>query len=219
VQSIFDESESNALSLDVFLRGMVAGYGIAVPIGPIAILILELGIRRGFTTAFSAGAGAASADLIYATIASVAGRFLVSMLEPYTIPLRAISALSLIGFGTYLLYRGRKRQDKKHIEVHPASSVPTYCTFLGLTLLNPLTVTYFTVLILGLGAGTISSSIEVLLFVMGAFCASLSWQTLLAGLSGLGHKRLSPKLQSATSIVGNSMVIILGVLILVGVSI
>jgi arginine exporter protein ArgO len=218
VRSIF-ESESNALSLDVFLRGMVAGYGIAVPIGPIAILILELGIRRGFPTAFSAGAGAASADLIYATIASVAGGFLVSMLEPYTIPLRAISAVSLIGFGMYLLYRGRKRQDEKHFEVHPASSVQTYCTFLGLTLLNPLTVTYFTALILGLSAGTTSSSIEVLLFVMGAFCASLSWQTLLAGLSGLGHKRLPPKLQSATSIVGNSMVIILGVLILVGFSI
>jgi arginine exporter protein ArgO len=219
VRGIFAESASNALSLGVFLRGMVAGYGIAVPIGPIAILILELGIRRGFKTAFSAGAGAASADLIYAAIASVAGGFLVSMLEPYAIPLRAISAVSLIGFGIYLLYRGRKRQDEKHLEIHPASSVPTYCTFLGMTLLNPLTVTYFTALILGLSAGTTSSSIDVVLFVMGAFCASLSWQTLLAGLSGLGHKRLPPKLQSATSIVGNSMVIILGVLILVGFSI
>lgn len=203
----------------MFLRGMVAGYGIAIPIGPIGILILELGIRRGFTTAFSAGAGAASADLIYATIASAAGGFLVSLLEPYAGPLRAASALSLIGFGIYLFYRGRHRQDEKRLEFDPMSYVRTYGTFLGLTLLNPLTVTYFTTLILGLRAGTASSSIEILLFIAGAFSASLSWQTLLAGSSGLAHKRVSPKLQSATSIAGNSMVIILGVLILVGFSI
>ena len=195
---------------------MVAGYGIAIPIGPIGILILELGIRRGFATAFSAGAGAASADLIYATIASVAGGFLVSLLEPYAGPLRAASALSLIGFGIYLFYRGRRRQDEKRLEFDALSYVRTYGTFLGLTLLNPLTVTYFTTLILGLRAGTTSSSIEVLLFIAGAFSASLSWQTLLAGFSGLAHKRMSAKLQSATFIAGNSMVIILGVLILVG---
>ena len=53
-------------TLDAFLNGVVAGYGIAIPVGPIAILILELGLRRGFRIALSAGAGAASADLIYA---------------------------------------------------------------------------------------------------------------------------------------------------------
>ena len=197
---------------------MVAGYGIAIPIGPIGILILELGIRRGFGTAFSAGAGAASADLIYATIASVAGSFLVSLLEPYATALRIASAMSLIGFGIYLFYRGRSRQDEKRLEL-PMGYVRTYGTFLALTLLNPLTVTYFTTLILGLRAGTSSASIGILLFIAGAFSASLSWQTLLAGFSGLAHKRMSAKLQSATFIAGNLMVIILGVLILVGLSI
>jgi len=201
----------------VFLRGVVAGYGIAIPIGPIGILILELGLRRGFTSAFSAGVGAATADLIYATIASVTGRFLVSLFEPYTGPLRAVSALSLIGFGMYLFYRGRRRRNEKGFE--SMSYVQAYATFLMLTLLNPLTVTYFTTLIIGLGAVSASTPNEILFFVAGAFCASVSWQTILAGLSGLAHKRVSHKLQSATSIAGSLIVIILGLLILVGFSI
>ena len=198
---------------------MIAGYGIAIPIGPIGILIVELGIRKGFSTAFSAGAGAASADLIYATSASTAGAFLVPILAPYAYALRVVSAIVLITFGIWLLYsglRGRHDQDKT---VNTMGHKDTYFMFLGLTLLNPVTVAYFTTLILGLRAGTGAPSLDIFLFVFGAFSASLSWQTLLAFISGLTHKRLSPKLQFTTFAVGNCLVILLGILILIGIPI
>jgi len=88
--------------------------------------------------------------------------------------------------------------------------------FFGLTLLNPLTVTYFTSLILGLRVSVIMSAMDVLVFVVGTFLASLSWQTLIACFSGLSHKRLSPRIQAATFTFGNCVVIALGVLILLG---
>jgi len=88
--------------------------------------------------------------------------------------------------------------------------------FFGLTLLNPFTVTYFTSLILGLRVSIITSALDVMIFVAGTFLASLSWQTLLASVSGLSHQRLSPKVQSATFTLGNCVVIALGILILVG---
>lgn len=201
------------------MQGIIAGYGIAIPIGPIGILIVELGIRRGFSTAFSAGAGAASADLIYATIASTAGAFLVSVLVPYAHALRLVSAIVLIGFGVWLLYNGLRARNEQDKVVNATSHRDTYCMFLGLTLLNPVTVVYFTTLILGLTAGTIASSANILLFVVGAFSASLSWQTLLAFISGLTHRRLSPRLQTVTFAIGNCLVILLGILILIGIPI
>jgi len=201
------------------LQGIIAGYGIAIPIGPIGILIVELGIRRGFSTAFNAGAGAASADLIYATIASTAGAFLVSILAPYAYALRMISAIALIAFGVWLLYTGLRARNEQDKVVNAMSHKDTYCMFLGLTLLNPVTVAYFTTLILGLTAGRTASAGNILLFVVGAFSASLSWQTLLAFVSGLTHKRLSPRLQTVTFAIGNCLVILLGILILIGIPI
>jgi len=200
------------------LQGIIAGYGIAVPVGPIGILILELGIRRGFSNAFSAGAGAATADLIYATVASTAGAFLVSLLIPYARTLRMVSAIVLVAFGVWLLYHSlRTRMENR--EVNTLSNVDTYLMFLGLTLLNPVTVAYFTTLILGLTAGQTTSSLDAVLFIFGAFSASLSWQTLLAVLSGSAHKRLSPKCQFLTFALGDCIVIILGLLILIGIPI
>jgi arginine exporter protein ArgO len=206
-----------SLSLDALLSGIVAGYGIAIPVGPIAILILELGLHRGFRTAFSAGAGAASADLIYATVAAVAGTFLVAFLTPYASVLRIGSALGLIAMGAWLLYHGRKTSERTNKSRFGATScTQTYGMLLGLTLLNPLTVTYFTTLILGMGAQSSQSAVNAIFFVSGAFLASLSWQTFLAAVGGVAHKRLPARVQVATFAIGNSVIIALGVAILLG---
>jgi arginine exporter protein ArgO len=88
--------------------------------------------------------------------------------------------------------------------------------FLALTLLNPITVTYFTTLILGMGINSVRSPVETFLFIFGVFFASLSWQSFLAAISGVAHKHLSIKVQLATVAVGNLVVIGLGIAILMG---
>ena len=64
-------------------EGVVAGLGIAVPVGAIAVLIIDLGMRQGFGRAVPAAMGAASADLIYAAVAAVAGIAVAAALAPY----------------------------------------------------------------------------------------------------------------------------------------
>jgi arginine exporter protein ArgO len=89
----------------------------------------------------------------------------------------------------------------------------------GLTLLNPLTITYFTTLILGIRSNIATSPAEAALFISGAFLASLSWQSVIACIGGFGHERLSPKLRFITFAAGNSIIIFLGILLLLGFSI
>ncbi len=206
------------MNLDIFLQGLIAGYGIAIPVGPIGILIIELGVRRGFNVAFCAGLGAASADLIYATVAGFAGTFLVAVLTPISSIIHYVSGSALIAIGVWMFFQGRRSKGTEQTTKRYASTscLSTYVMFFGLTLLNPLTVTYFTSLILGLRVSIITSTMGVVIFVIGTFLASLSWQTLLASVSGLSHKRLSPKVQAATFTLGNCVVIVLGILILVG---
>ena len=206
------------MNLDIFLQGLIAGYGIAIPIGPIGILIIELGVRRGFSVAFCAGLGAASADLVYATVAGLAGTFLVEILSPISSVIHYLSASALIAIGVWMFYQGRRSTgtEKSTSSYASTSRLSTYVMFFGLTLLNPLTVTYFTSLILGLRVSVMISAMDILIFVVGTFLASLSWQTFLACVSGLSHKRLSPRVQAATFTLGNCVVIALGVLILLG---
>jgi len=201
-----------------FWEGVLAGYGIAIPVGAIAVLIVDMGLRRGFGFAFMAGAGAATADFLYAGLAALAGEALSSALAPFALHLRIASALVLLGLGSYGLRQARQvsgRQGAKPTAGNRHGHLRTYAQFLGLTLLNPLTVAYFGALILGEHAGSTITLADRATFAAGAGLASLSLQTLLAGVGALARQRLSPRFQTYASVAGNLVVIGLGLRIIV----
>lgn len=204
--------------MTAFWEGVIAGYGIAIPVGAIAILIVDMGLRRGFPSGFMAGAGAATADFIYALLAVIAGATLALALAPYALGLQIASAVVLLALGAYGLRQAWQIDEEQGSEPtieNNHSLQHIYLRFLGLTLLNPLTITYFGALILGRDAGATITTQDRILFVLGAALASLSWQTLLAALGSLANKRLSPRFQRMTSIAGNLIVIALGLRIVI----
>jgi arginine exporter protein ArgO len=229
--------------IGALLAGLAAGYGIAIPVGAVAVLIVETGIRSGFRAAAAAGAGAASADGIYAAIAAVCGVALAGVLAPWQVPLRAAAIVVLVGLGLRgfrsvareaEVTRGREPEAARvpgPVQTgrglpaspgEPASLDPVprplrriYAAFLGITLLNPMTITYFAALILGLG-GTGSGAAEKIAFVAGAFSASLSWQLLIAAAGAALHQRLAPRLRLAVGVVGNVIVLAFAAVIAVG---
>ncbi len=209
-----------------FLAGAAAGYGIAIPVGAIAILIVEIGLRRGFRLAASAGAGAATADGVYALVAAAFGAALAPALAPVERPLRIVAVVVLVAIALRGLAGIRPAAGSLPEADAPAgptagrgsvsaalqapivggSAGRTLAAFLGLTLLNPVTVTYFAALILGLAA-TGAGPAEKAAFVGGAFLASLSWQTLLAAVGAFLHRRLSAGLRAGVVLLGNGIIL------------
>lgn len=191
--------------MNVFLQGVLAGFAIAIPVGPIGVLILDRGVRRGFKDASLAGLGAAGADLFYAAVAATAGAVVASALRPILTPMRIAAIAILIFIALFNLRGAFVRPDPA--AVPDVSGGRTFLTFLGLTLLNPVTVVYFASLVVGLDLAT-ATGLEKGVFVAGAFLASASWQLLLAASASFAGARLGPRTRLATSVVGS--VVILG---------
>lgn len=195
-----------------FLEGALAGYGIAVPVGAIAVLIIETALRGGWRAGAAAGAGAASADVLYAALAALAGQMLAGWLTPWAAPLRWLSALALMGLGGWGLWRTWRTAPD------PAPPAPLnarglggiFARFVALTMLNPLTVVYFTALMLGNGTASLRTAGDRAWFVAGAGLASLSWQWLLAGVGAVAHTHLPTSAQRWASVLGNGLVVVLG---------
>jgi len=199
------------------VEGGLAGYGIAIPVGAVAILIVNTAIQCGFPTGFMAGAGAATADFIYALIASLAGVAVAAALEPFAMPLRIASGLVLMALavvGLIGVHNGSISASASTAECPPLTM---YFRFLGITLINPLTVVYFTAFILGRGTAALGySPFANAAFVLGAGLASLSWQSLLAALGGLAGRHLTARFRTFATVSGNLLVLVLGVRVLVG---
>lgn len=185
----------------------------AVPFGAIAVLIVETSIRRGRTFGWAAGAGAATADLTYATLAALFGTALANVIAPIQVPLRWLSVAVLVAIAVRGIVGAVRRAraipgDPGLDRLDETTPIRTYVQFVALTIVNPATVIYFAALILGLPAvGT--GSAEKLAFVVAAGLASLIWQLLIATGGSLLHQRVSARTTIVLSLVGYGIVLVI----------
>jgi arginine exporter protein ArgO len=191
-----------------FLAGVVAGYGIAVPVGAIAVLIVSLTARTSLAVGAAAGLGAATADGLYAMVAVLSGAALAAVIAPIATPLRWVAALVLVTLAAHTavtaLRRHRDPQAPPPV-VGLGGPARAYAGLLALTLLNPATVVYFAALVLG-GAGAGGGP----LFVLGATLASASWQLLLAGGGSLVGRVLTGRRgRLVTALVSSAVIVVL----------
>jgi len=204
--------------MSALLDGLIAGYGIAIPLGGISILIVNLALERGFRLGFVAGAGTATVDLICATLAVFAGATVVAFISPYSTSLQVASGLTLVAMGAYGLVRMRRRRKEDPPEQgRRDEELLVYAKFLTITILNPFTVVYFLALIIGKGPSWSFSFEDCLWFVAGVSFASFSWQTLLATIGALARKHLTPRFMTVSIVAGNGIVILLGLQIMLAI--
>ena len=200
--------------MGAFLEGLVAGFGIAIPLGAVSILIVNTALDHGFRQGFVAGAGTATVDLLCASLAVFAGAAAVAFIAPYSSLLQIASGIALMAMGAYGMMRFRRRSKESEADQAKDGEMTVYAKFVALTLLNPFTVAYFLALIIGKGASWYFSLGDCLWFVAGVAMASLSWETVLAAIGALARKHLTPRFMTASIIAGNGIVILLGIQIL-----
>ena len=222
------------------MAGVAAGYGIAVPVGAIGVLIVGLSARTSLRVGAAAGMGAATADGLYALVAVAGGAAVAGVIAPFATPLRWVAAVVLLGLAAVTARSAfRKRDaaegvadrlasreqnaaeqvgDRPEFRMRgaadgvagPGTVLRAYLGVLGLTLLNPATVIYFVALVLGRGDAG-----GGVWFVLGAFLASASWQLAIAGGGSLvGRLLTGDRGRRLTALVSGLVIAVLAVRLL-----
>lgn len=213
-----------------FLAGLVAGYGVAIPVGAIAILILGLSARTSFQVGAAAALGVASADGLYAAVAALGGAAVASGLAPFAGPLRLVAAGVLLALAGLTARRALRPPATTHPPSPSATTqepgarggldtpVRAFAAVLALTLLNPATVVYFVALVLGRGDVLGSGPAGAAAFTAGVFLASASWQLLIAGGGTLiGRALTGPRGRRVTALLSSVIIAALAVATVLGV--
>ena len=166
--------------LSLLLRGLIIGFSIAAPVGPIGVLCIRRTLAEGFWAGFASGLGAASADAIYGSIAAFGVTTISSLLLTHQTPLR------LVG-GSFLCYLGVRAFLAKPTTVDTCrennNSTSAYASTFVLTLTNPMTILSFAAIFAGAGLIQVHASYAASgWMVVGVFVGSaLWWLTLSTG--------------------------------------
>lgn len=197
------------------VSGLIAGYGVAIPIGAIAPLLMSLTARTSLKVGAAAALGVATADGVYALVAVLGGASLARFIEPLALPLR-ILAVAILLFIAVRIALGAFREPAR-IRTGFGTPVRAYTGLLGLTLLNPTTILYFGALVLGWQASGGFSGRQGAIWVAAVFVASASWQLLLAGGGALVGRTLNtPRGRLWMALVSSAMIATLALAVIVG---
>ncbi len=162
------------------LKGIILGFSIAAPVGPIGVLCIRRTLSCGMRNGFMSGLGAATADAIYGSIAALGLSVVSSFLIDQQFYLR------LIG-GAFLLYLGYATYKSIPAETAAIAKgeglMGAYVSTLFLTITNPMTILSFAAVFAGLGLGaTGANGMSALLLILGVFIGSMLWWAILSGL-------------------------------------
>lgn len=195
--------------LEVVLSGLVTGWAIAVPVGPVAALLVTLTARTSFRVGAAGALGVATADGVYAAAAVLGGAALSALIAPVADSLRVVSATVLLVIAGLTVWHALRTEDSPMQEASAMSPRAAWVLFLGVTAVNPVTIVYFAAVVLG-NQGLVDGAAQGVAFVLAAFLASASWQlTLAGGGATLGRFVTGPRGRRVTGIVSGAVIALL----------
>ena len=178
------------MDVSFFLEGLVIGFSIAAPVGPIGVLCIRRTLAEGKTYGLFSGLGAATADAIYGCVAALG----LTLISDFLIGQQ--SWLRLVG-GVFLCYLGLKTflsEPTKEAAVSAKGTgfIDAYVSTFLLTVTNPLTILSFAAVFAGLGAGTTSGNIfSASVLVLSVFIGSALWWLVLSGTVSIFRARFT----------------------------
>lgn len=200
------------MEISFFLRGLIIGFSIAAPVGPIGALCIRNVFAKGWILGFITGLGAATADAIYGCIAG----FGLTAVSDFLIDRQIL--LRLIG-GAFLCYLGIKTFVSKPTQqaalIQSKTFANTYASTFFLTLTNPITIISFVAIFSGLGATSIDGNyFTASLLVLGVFTGSVFWWLLLSSGTALMRTKFTSRMLKWVNRVSGVIITAFGLLAL-----
>jgi threonine/homoserine/homoserine lactone efflux protein len=205
------------LDFSFLISGIIIGFSIAAPVGPIGVLCIRRTLAEGRLHGLVSGLGAATADAVYGCIAAFGLTFISDVLVQQQIWFRIIG-------GAFLIFLGVKTILSKPSEKPSSEKRTGFLTAYGstffLTLTNPMTILSFVAIFAGIGLGsTVADYGSAALLVFSVFSGSALWWLVLSGTVGILKKKVTPRVlmwinrTSGAIIVGFAVFILIGLLL------
>lgn len=197
------------------ILGLVIGFSIAAPVGPIGVLCIRRTLAEGRLNGLVSGLGAATADAIYGAIAGFGLTFISDLLVKQQLWLRLFGGVFLCFLGVRTLLA--KPSEKPSIEKR-TSLFGAYGSTFFLTLTNPVTILSFAAVFAGIGLGsTIVDYGSAGLLVFSVFAGSALWWLILSGSVSLLRKKVTSKVLRWINIVSGAIITGFGIIALISI--
>jgi threonine/homoserine/homoserine lactone efflux protein len=159
-----------------FLKGIVVGLLIAVPVGPVGVLCVRRTIFGGRTFGLVSGLGSATADAFFGVVAGFGLTVVSNWLFLYEDWLRLAGGLFLVGIGVSALRKKVVGAAAAKPERNAENLTAAFMSTFALTITNPVTILAFVGVFAAIGFTNRSATLShALVLVAGVTLGSMLW--------------------------------------------
>jgi threonine/homoserine/homoserine lactone efflux protein len=195
------------MALNFLFKGVIIGFSIAAPVGPIGVLCIRRSLAEGRQIGLATGLGAATADAAYGAVASFGLTVISSFLVGHRLWLNFLGGLFLcyLGLRTFM-----SKPSEQAAEVRGGGLFSAFLSTLFLTLTNPMTILSFVAVFAGFGLGASPDFFSASAMVLGVFVGSALWWLLLSSGVALFRSRVSTGWMQAVNRLSGGVILAFG---------
>jgi len=170
-----------------FVRGLIAGFVLAAPLGPVAVLCLRRAVARRRLECVLAGMGAALADTLFGAAAGLGITFIAEFIKDHELLIGFLSGVIVIVVGV-MTFRTPVCQVTGEVKVQSLGR--DMLTAFTMAISNPATMLGAAGIFAAFGPISLEAEpIKAFWLVFGVFCGSMLWWLILAIAAGTFKQR------------------------------
>lgn len=170
------------------LWGVIIGFSVAVPIGPVGLICIQRTISRNKMSGLISGFGSATADVLLASIGAFSITIIFSFIQKEQTILKIIGGLLLLVFAIVTYFSKPKHTDKPEVDT-TLDLIEEYISGFALTITNPFTAFTFFVAFAGISTKIGGGISMAICFLVGIFIGACLWWLFLTTLAEkIAHK-------------------------------
>ncbi|MEN6454946.1 MAG: LysE family transporter [Prolixibacteraceae bacterium] len=175
--------------LSIFIKGIIIGLAVSVPLGPIGVLIIQRTVNKNRISGFLTGLGASLTDVFYALIAGFSLTYIIDFIRLHQLTFHILGALIVFFLGVYI-FRKNPANDMRRYKRRGCNYYQDLISTFLITFPNPLVVFIFLAVFASSGiVFHISQPYDAFTMILGIFTgASIWWLTLTNLVSSFRHK-------------------------------
>ena len=201
----------------LFAKGVIAGFVIAAPVGPVGIMVAQRTLSKGIPAGLIAGAGGALADTVFGAVAAFGITFVAAFLHEIEPSLRLGGGILLIFLGVLTALKPVRTEAKPHLSF--TRSFGDFASTFVLTITNPATIASLVVVFPALGAIVPEGDLpRAWTLILGVFAGSTLWWVTLAALTSLFRTGLNEARMQRINRISGVAIVCFGVVVLVSVT-
>lgn len=201
--------------MDFFLRGVLIGFLLAIPIGPTTVLCLRYTFAFGSIMGLVTGAGSGLADAFYGLFAGYGVYAIKDFMQAYKFPFHLIGSAILLYLGVKAYFGHAALQDGGVVTGKPRA-IKLFITTFVLTVASPLTVLGVSALYASFGVAELKGTLfSPWILSAGLFVGSCLWWQFLSIFMVMLKKKISRKGRDLVAKVSGAVLFSLGIVVFI----